>query len=53
MASVTSDSGAEEHHADPPPPQHDTARSVLNIVKQYQKAGIKVIPVFDVPPAHI
>jgi hypothetical protein len=40
-------SGAEEHHADPPLPQHHTARSVVNIVKKYQNIGIKVIPVFD------
>lgn len=44
---VKSDPGAEEHHADPPLPQHHTARSVVNIVKKYQNIGIKVIPVFD------
>ena len=47
VSNVKSDSGVEERHADPPIPQHHTARSALKIVKQYQKVGIKPIPVFD------
>ena len=47
MASVKSDAGAEEYHADPPLPQHHVARATLDRVRKYERAGVTVIPVFD------
>lgn len=44
---VRSEAGAEEYHADPPLPHRHVARSVLSKIRQYHKANIEVIPVFD------
>ena len=47
MTGVKQKPGAEEYHADPPLPQHHTAKFTFDKVRKYKNANVEVIGVFD------
>ena len=46
-AAVRSDRGADEFHQDPPYPAQHVAVAILTLLRKINKAGFRVLPVFD------